>query len=154
MCAADLQVAFDLAYVVLVQEVLLHGEAAVLVVQLGQKVMEAHRGQRLVLHVSHVVPARAKYAARSDHDISNKLHVPYTARSLFSCLFCILFLFIVFFFFWFVFLVPYDLSPDFGKQKIRPTRSLVTNAPAQVVLLLTLGTGRPWGVWPIQQGGN
>lgn len=32
MFAADLQVALDLAYVVLIEEVLLHGEAAVLVV--------------------------------------------------------------------------------------------------------------------------
>lgn len=57
MYAADLQVAFDLADIVLIQEVLLHGEAAVLVVQLRQKVMEPHRGQRLVLHVSYMVPA-------------------------------------------------------------------------------------------------
>lgn len=55
--AANLQVAFDLADVVLIQEVFLHGEAAVLVVQLGQKVMESHCGQRLILHVSYMFPA-------------------------------------------------------------------------------------------------
>lgn len=60
VCAADLQVAFNLADVVLIQEVFLHGEAAVLVVQLGQKVMEAHSSQGLVLHVSYMIPVVIK----------------------------------------------------------------------------------------------
>lgn len=51
-----LQVPLELANVVLVQEVFLHHKAAVLVIQLGQKIMKPHRGQRLVLHVCDMVP--------------------------------------------------------------------------------------------------
>lgn len=51
-----LQVPLDLADVVLVQEVFLHRKAAVLVIQLGQKIMKPHGGQRLILHICNVVP--------------------------------------------------------------------------------------------------
>lgn len=44
----DLQVPLDLADVVLQQEVVLQGEAAVLVVQLSQQVVEANGGQRVL----------------------------------------------------------------------------------------------------------
>lgn len=54
LSSSDLQVPLDLADVVLQQEVVLQGEAAVLVVQLGQEVVEADGGQR-VLH-GHRVP--------------------------------------------------------------------------------------------------
>lgn len=58
---SDLQVPLDLADVVLQQEVVLQGEAAVLIVQLSQEVVEPNSGQRVLNR--HRVPEETENTA-------------------------------------------------------------------------------------------
>lgn len=72
----DLQVPLDLADVVLEQEVVVEREAAVLVVQLGQQLMEANSSQRTLNR--HCIPGKHIMLPTKIHHHRNSLNIQYT----------------------------------------------------------------------------